>query len=228
MCCFRKIWPSVLWHFTQSAGTSCLEQVLGLGRSVRVVAGTAVLLHHLVLELALGRLLQDGLVAAAAELVGGLQEVELRRRGVRVVATRAALLLHRLVGALRVLRHHVGVAGEAGPARARVEELAVGGGVRVVAAGAVLRLHRGVHEGLLQHVLEGGVALEAGLADGAGLELELLGGGGRLGFGRAGKRQDGGGEQEGEVPSHGGSSHFAGRRGRRRRNVPRTARAPPP
>ena len=26
MCCFRKIWPSVLWHFTQSAGTSTLSR----------------------------------------------------------------------------------------------------------------------------------------------------------------------------------------------------------
>ncbi len=79
-----------------------------------------------------------------------------------------------------------------------------------MAARAVLRLHRRVDEGLLEDVLEGGVALQAGLADRAGLELELLGGGGRLGRRRPREGEDRGGEQEGEFPWHVGSSHFAG------------------
>ncbi len=56
----------------------------------------------------------------------------------------------------------------------RVQKLSVGSSMRIVTSGALASLHRGVNELTFQLFLEIGMAVQAKLSFGSGLQLELI------------------------------------------------------
>ena len=219
MCCFRKIWPSVLWHFTQSSGTSVLSRSSALAEPCGSWQVAAALLHRPVLELGLGGLLQDGLVAAGAELVARLEQVELRRRGVRVVAAGAALLRRRACGCTSPSF------GTTSSWQAR--QIWLGLASRSLPCWAACGLWQPMQSFDFTGVCtKGFFSTSAKVAwhsrqvrRGARLQLELLLLGRRLGLRRPGDGEEGGHEQGEVVVLMVGSPHFPGACGRRRRSA---------
>ena len=106
----------------------------------------AAALNRVMLELDLGKGIRHRFVAASAEDVTGLEQVGLVAGGVRVVAFHTIALDDDLVGTDGLRWDDLVMAGHADGFRGRGQQLAVIGRVGIVAPGAFLRLHGGVHE----------------------------------------------------------------------------------
>jgi hypothetical protein len=141
---------------------------------MRAVAGEAPLLHGVVFEPVSGYRLRNFLMAAEAKFAPVQEEVVLILRTVGVVALHANPIRHDFVDALRLAGDDPVVTLQADFVRILRQQLAVGGGVRVVAVGAVPLLHRGVEKGKLHLLPEALVAVEADLSFRAEFQTELV------------------------------------------------------
>ena len=150
------------------------QEGIGSRGGVRSVAAEAPLFHRLVPELALCDRLRDVLMTIEAELLPGQEQVVLVFRRMGVVALHALPFRGRLVDALRLPGDDPRVALQADPVGVLRQELPLGGGMGIVAVGAVSLLHRSVDEGKPHLLLERRVAVEADLPARARLQAKLV------------------------------------------------------
>ena len=141
---------------------------------MRVVAVQATTLDRAVLEFDFRDGIAKGFMAANAEVVPGLQQVAFVVGGVWIMAPHTIPLNGYLVSTDRLLGNDVVVALQADRTRRRVQELAVGGGMRIMASGTFGRLHRSVNELALELLLEVVMAVETKLSFGPRLQSELV------------------------------------------------------
>jgi hypothetical protein len=142
--------------------------------SVRGVTAEAPFLHGVVLEFVPRDLLGDPLVTAETEFVPRENQVVFVLRGMRVVAFHAVSFRRHLVRTARVPRDDIVVAGETDGIHILRKHLPVGGGVRIVAVGAVPCLDRRMDERKFQLLLECFVTGQTDLPLGSGLQTELV------------------------------------------------------
>jgi hypothetical protein len=126
----------------------------------------------------------DVLMATETKLVPGLKKVVFVLRGMRIMTFHAISFHRDLVRASRIRGNDPFVAGKADPAHVPRKKLSVGGGMRIVAVGAVPAFHRGMEERKAQFFLERYVAIQAYLPFRPGFQAEFV-----LGVGRWNRHQ---------------------------------------
>jgi len=145
-----------------------------LCRPMGIVTANTPLRNRGMLELGLFYGLPYGLVAAVAEVIAGLQEVEPAVGRMGVVTFYTAAFNHHLMGAYRIVRHHRLMTPVADLFDVVCKQLPMGRRMGVVTAGAFPGLHRRMEERFFHLILKVHMAGLAVLSLCAGLEFELV------------------------------------------------------
>lgn len=156
-----------------------LQQIRSLIRSMGLVTGEAAAFHRRMPILDFGECLAKRLVTAEAERLAILEQTVLVVGGMGVVALHATAIGHHLVDTAWLGGNHRRMTERTDSFCAGLKQLAMGGGMGVVAAGTIFLFQRCVDHLTGQLLLETVMAVKAQVAPCSGLELQLLIGAGR-------------------------------------------------
>lgn len=146
------------------------EERRPFARSVRIMAGRTPLGDRCVFELGLGGLVDELGMALGAKIVTILAQIVPVGGGMRIMALDAVAVGDHLMGADRLGREDLGVAGKADGLLLRRQKLLPVRSMGTVTTDTVLLLERGMDTRLLQGLLEAGMTADAEFTGGTGFK----------------------------------------------------------
>jgi len=114
------------------SGQTIFQEMVGFVRGMRIVAVDTSFLHRIMFKSYFGDGIADILMAVKTEFISRLEKVELIIGGVGIVAFYTMTLYHNFMTAFWILRHNGFMALVTNPARIFIQQLPMGGGMRVM------------------------------------------------------------------------------------------------